>query len=207
MKHTQLVLNFGKTVLRHLRLLPDLSEIPQPRRGQATGRRDPILEKLSRQLLHAAGCRGLEVVVQWNPRLRTTAGLACWRTKTITLNPKLIDVSPQEVQRTLRHELAHFLAQYRAGRRRIAPHGEEWRQACRDLGIPREPRCHDLPFKRARMERKYFYECRACGTTLARVRPVKRRVACLKCCRRHNEGRYHERFRFVQIPPPERLAA
>ena len=33
MKHTQLVLNFGKTVLRHLRLLPDIEEIPPtPRR-------------------------------------------------------------------------------------------------------------------------------------------------------------------------------
>ena len=37
-----------------------------------------------------------------------------------------------EVDRTLRHELAHLLAQWRVGRRRIAPHGKEWRQACRD---------------------------------------------------------------------------
>jgi len=206
MKHTQLVLNFGKSVLRHLRLLPDAAtSAPVPRKK--SGKRDPILEKLSRQLLRETGCKDLAVTVQWNPRLRTTAGLACWRTKTISLNPKLIEVSPAEVQRTLRHELAHFLAQYRAGRRRIASHGTEWREACRDLGIPREPRCHDLPFKRARQERKHFYACRECNTTLARVRPLKKRVACLKCCRRHNEGRYDDRFRFVQVPPPERLAA
>jgi len=206
MKHTQLMLNFGRTVLRHLRLLPDLAEkTPRPR--QRAGRRDPILEKISRQLLRGAGCRGVDVLVRWNPRLRTTAGLACWRTKTISLNPKLIEISPGEVQRTLRHELAHFLAQYRAGRVRIAAHGPEWREACRDLGIPRESRCHDLPFKRTRHERKHFYACRECGTTLARVRPVKKRVACLRCCRRHNEGRYDERFRFVQIDAPEPLAA
>lgn len=206
MKHTQLVLNFGKTVMRHLRLLPEAAVQPlRPRK--AGGTRDYILEKLSRRLLREAGCRGLEVVVRWNPRLRTTAGLACWRTKTISLNPKLIEVSPAEVQRTLRHELAHFLAQHRAGRARIASHGQEWRAACRDLGIPRESRCHDLPFKRARQERKHFYACKECGTTLARVRPVKRRVACLKCCRRHNGGRYDDRFRFVQVPPPDRLAA
>jgi predicted SprT family Zn-dependent metalloprotease len=40
-----------------------------------------------------------------------------------------------EIDRTLRHELAHLLAQFRVGRRRIAPHGPEWRIACRDLGI------------------------------------------------------------------------
>lgn len=207
MKHTQLALNFGKTVLRHLRLLPDSAEISAPRPVKpAPGHRDFILEKLSRQLLRAAGC-DLEVAVVWNSRLRTTAGLACWQTKTISLNPKLIEVSPNEVQRTLRHELAHFLAQHRAGRARIAPHGQEWRDACRDLGIPREARCHDLPFKRARVGRKHFYECRACHTQLARVRPLKRRVACLKCCRKHNGGRYDERFRFIQVAPPDRLAA
>jgi SprT protein len=203
MKYTQLMLDFGKNVLRHVRLLPDLDATP----ARPQGNRDPILEKLSRQLLGQAGCPDLPLTVRWNPRLRTTAGLACWRTKTITLNPKLIELSPAEVQRTLRHELAHFLAQHRAGRKRIPAHGAEWRQACRDLGIPREPRCHDLPFKRAKMERKYFYACRECGLSLARVRPVKKRVACLKCCRKHNDGKYHERFRFVQVPPPERLAA
>src|SRR6266446_8423633 len=51
-----------------------------------------------------------------------------------------------EVDRTLRHELAHLLAQFRVGRRRIAPHGPEWREACRDLGIADEARCHNLPF-------------------------------------------------------------
>ncbi len=203
MKYTQLMLDFGKNVLRHVRLLPDLPSSPsRPREN-----RDPILEKLSRQLLSQAGCRNLPLTVRWNPRLRTTAGLACWHTKTITLNPGLIELSPAEVQRTLRHELAHFLAQYRAGRKHIPAHGAEWRQACRDLGIPREPRCHDLPFKRAKMERKFFYACRECGTSLARVRPVKKRVACLKCCRKHNAGKYHDRFRFVQAPPPDRLAA
>lgn len=203
MKYTQLMLDFGKNVLRHVRLLPDLDATPR----RAKENRDPILEKLSRQLLSQAGCRNLPLTVRWNPRLRTTAGLACWQTKTITLNPGLIELSPAEVQRTLRHELAHFLAQYRAGRKRIPAHGDEWRQACCDLGIPREPRCHDLPFKRAKMERKYFYACRECGLSLARVRPVKKRVACIKCCRKHNDGKYHDRYRFVQVPPPDRLAA
>src|SRR5207237_3228502 len=40
-----------------------------------------------------------------------------------------------EIERTLRHELAHLLAQWRNGRRRIAPHGSEWSRACRALGL------------------------------------------------------------------------
>ena len=207
MKFAQFVaLNFGKSVLRHLRLLPDATSANSSRPSRGLNR-DILLEKLCGQLLRTARCPKLQVAVVWRPRLRTTAGLACWPTKTISLNPKLIEVSPSEVQRTLRHELAHFLAQYRAGRRHIAPHGPEWRQACRDLGLPNESRCHDLPLKRIRFERKYFYACRECGTTLARVHAMRRRVACLKCCRRHNEGKYHERFRFMPVPAPDKLAA
>jgi len=205
MKHTQLLLELTNKVLR--KIAPISSPAPAQPPARDGLRREPLLEELSQQLLRAAGCRDLPVEVSWNTRLRTTAGLASWHKKAIYLNPKLMEVSQEEVQRTLRHELAHFLAQHRAGRRRIAAHGPEWRKACRDLGIPNEARCHDLPFKRTRMERKYFYACRNCRTELARVRPVKRRVACIKCCRRHNNGEYHESFRFVQIPATERLAA
>ncbi len=201
----QMLLNFSRKTLRKLRLLPDAAS--SPRCAGSAVRREPLLERLSADLLRHAGCRGVPVIVQWNPRLRTTAGLACWRTKTISLNPRLTEISQSEVQRTLRHELAHFLAQHRAGRRRIAAHGPEWRQACRDLGIPRETRCHDLPFKRTKIERRHFYACRACGTPLARVRPLKRRVACIKCCRKHNGGKYSEDYRFLEVPNPARIAA
>lgn len=202
----QLLFDFGKTVRRHLRLLPDTPP-PPVRRKSPHIRRDHVLEELGKQLLRSAGCRDLDITVVWNHRLRTTAGLACWHSRTIALNPRLLEVSPGEVQRTLRHELAHFLAQWRVGRRRIPAHGAEWRRACKDLGIPRESRCHDLPFKRARMERRHFYECRHCSQPLARVRPIRRPMACLKCCRKHNDGKYDERFRFVPVEPPRRKAA
>jgi len=173
--------------------------LPRPTRKH---NRDLTLEKLGHRLLKEAGWKSPEVKVQWNPRLRTTAGLADWRTRTISLNPRLKDVSEDEVHRTLLHELAHFLAQSRAGRGRIAAHGPEWRQACGDLGIPQESRCHDLPFARSRRTPKHFYACPQCGTSLARVRPLRRPLACLSCCRRHNRGRYDARFRFVPAPIP-----
>jgi predicted SprT family Zn-dependent metalloprotease len=204
MKYQQLLLNFGRAVMRRVRSLPD--DLQKPRKRSRL-RQDPLLEDFANQLLIAANCRGLNVSVCWNPGLRTTAGLASWRERQIILNPKLLEFSAGEVQRTLRHELAHLLAQHRAGRRRIEAHGPEWRAACVELGIPNEPRCHDLPFKRRKIERKFFYACPECATVLARVQPLRRRVACVKCCRKYNGGAYQERFRFKTVESPSEIAA
>jgi predicted SprT family Zn-dependent metalloprotease len=204
MKYQQLLLNFGRTVMRRLKASPD--ELQKPGKRSRL-RPDPLLEDFANQLLTAADCRGLKVSVCWNPGLRTTAGLASWRERRIILNPKLVEFSAAEVQRTLRHELAHLLAQHQAGRRRIEAHGPEWRAACGGLGIPHEPRCHALPFKRRKIERKFFYACPECSTVLARVRPLRRRVACMKCCRKYNGGAYQERFRFKVIESPSEIAA
>lgn len=204
MKYQQLLMDFGRAVMRRVRASPD--DLKKPRKSSRL-RPDPLLEDFANQLLTAAGCRGLKVSVCWNPGLRTTAGLAIWRERRIVLNPKLVEFSAGEVQRTLRHELAHLLAQHRAGRSRIEAHGPEWRAACADLGIPNEPRCHNLPFKRRKIGRKHFYACPACSTVLARVRPIRRRVACVKCCRKHNGGAYDERFRFKPAEPPFDIAA
>src|SRR5438270_4445960 len=109
--------------------------------------RDHALESRARELLRPFGAGKLarEIRAEWNPRMKSAAGRADFREKTISLNPLLINHG-DEIDRTLRHELAHLLAQWRVGRRRIAPHRIEWRQACHDLGIADEARCHNLPF-------------------------------------------------------------
>lgn len=138
------------------------------------------------------------VRVSWNPRMRTTAGRAWWPARGIELNPKLKDCDPDEIWRTLKHELAHLVAYERSGRRRIVPHGAEWQLACCDLGIPGEKTYHNLPFERRSLERKHTYACGHCFETIQRVRPMKRAVACYECCRKFNNGAYHERFRLVK---------
>jgi SprT protein len=103
---------------------------------------------------------------------------------------------PAEIDRTLRHELAHILAQFREkSRRRISPHGPEWQQACRDLGIADEKRCHTLPFPAKRYTQRFIYRCPNCRRDFPRVRKIKRTVACLACCRAHNSGEFDVRFR------------
>jgi predicted SprT family Zn-dependent metalloprotease len=166
--------------------------------------RDPELEEQARQLLRALGGHELaaRVNVRWNPRMRSTAGTALVAKSLITLNPRLREFGEEEVDRTLRHELAHLLAHHRAGRRRIAPHGAEWRQACRDLGLADETRCHTLPLPRRQLYAKHLYRCPACAAEVPRVRPFRRKTACFSCCRKHHGGQYDERFRFVKIPVP-----
>ena len=146
-----------------------------------------------------------EVRVVYNPRLRSTAGLAVWEQRLVLLNPRLSGLTDDEPERTLRHELAHLVARRRAGRRRIAAHGAEWRQACADLGIPGESVRHSLPLPRSERVRPYHYQCPACLALFRRARLVRHPVACYACCKRHAGGRYDSAFRLRRIdplPPP-----
>ena len=163
---------------------------------QRTGR-DGDLELKAREILYAVGAKRLADLIRvgWNPRLKTAAGRADSRAKLISLNPRLSDYGEVEIDRTLRHELAHLLAQFRGGRRRILPHGPEWRDACRDLGIGDEVRCHNLPFPISERARRFFYKCPNCAREFPRVRRIKRAVACLACCRAQNGGEFDARFR------------
>jgi SprT protein len=147
-----------------------------------------------------AGC----VAVDWNPRMRSAAGRAFFRKGAIELNPKLQSLPDgqreEEIRRTFLHELAHLVSHARAQGRRIEPHGFEWRQACADLGIPDEARCHQLDFGARRHARRYVYVCGHCETVVRRARRLTREVACYACCMAHSEGRYDPRFRLVERP-------
>jgi predicted SprT family Zn-dependent metalloprotease len=155
-----------------------------------------VLLQTARELLRSLGAKRIatELRVEWNSCLKTAAGRADHRQKLISLNPRLVE-HPAEIDRTLRHELAHILAQFRAGRRRISPHGSEWQQACRDLGIAGEKRCHTLAFPAKRYAPRFIYRCPNCRRDFPRVRKIKRTVACLACCRAHNRGEFDVRFR------------
>jgi len=155
-----------------------------------------VLLQTARELLCSFGADriAMELRVEWNSRLKTAAGRADYRQQLISLNPRVFE-HPAEIDRTLRHELAHILAQFRAGRRRILPHGIEWRQACRDLDIGDEKRCHNLPFLPRTYAARFVYRCPNCRQEFPRVRRVRRAVACLACCRKHNGGEFDPRFK------------
>jgi len=154
--------------------------------------RDSGLERKAQELLQALNALELaaSVQVEWNARLFSAAGRADFRRNLVSLNPRLREHDEAEIDRTLRHELAHLLAQSRAGRRRVAPHGVEWRKACQDLGISNEARTHTLPFPVKRRSRPFLYQCPRCEKEFPRARRIKRAVACLECCRKFNRGKF-----------------
>ena len=92
-------------------------------------------EKLKSMRLYSLAS---DVNVFWNLRLTSTAGLAYHDSARIDLNSSLKRFYPEEPERTLMHELAHLIANYRASGSRIQPHGVEWQKACSELGIPGE---------------------------------------------------------------------
>jgi SprT protein len=157
--------------------------------------RDAALEAQVREILAPLGADELagQVHVEWNARLFSAAGRADSRRNLISLNPRLREHDAAEIDRTLRHELAHLLAQFRAGRRRIPPHGAAWRKACRDLAIADESRCHTLPFPVKPRARRFLYRCSRCGKDFPRVRRIRRAIACLECCRKFNGGKFDPR--------------
>jgi predicted SprT family Zn-dependent metalloprotease len=162
-----------------------------------TALHDVDLQVRASELLRANGAARIakDVRVEWSPRLKSCAGRADYRAKLISLNPRLRGHGAAEIDRTLRHELAHLLAKFRAGRRRILPHGHEWRAACHDLGISDEKRCHNLPFPIRERVRRFLYKCPNCRRDFTRVRRIRRAIACLACCRAHNGGEFDPRFR------------
>jgi len=162
--------------------------------------RDETLEAQAREWLHALELPGGAklLTVSWNARLRSTAGYARYPKWAVELNPLLRDFEGQ-VERTLKHELAHLIAYHRSGRRRIEPHGREWRQACADLGIAGEKAHHRLPLPRNEVVRKLVYACPACQTTVQRVRKFRRPTACLHCRNKHASGQYDGRFKLALL--------
>jgi len=155
------------------------------------------LQNRARSLLRRlnAGILTNRVQVEWNERMRTTVGRADFRRYLISLNPALQEFGPAEIDRTLRHELAHLLAHFRFGKRRIEPHGREWRNACCDLGISGERAGHTLPLVGRSLPHRFIYHCQNCQGHFPRVRRIRRATACLACCRKFSGGNYDERFR------------
>ena len=214
----QLVFDFAKSARsgrpfrRIAQLATEISTMPveapslRPHQGDSTGHRDSGLENVCHELLAKLGMSAMarKVHVVWNTRLRSSAGFASYPAWRIELNPKLRDFDGQ-VERTLKHELAHLIAFQRAGHTRIEPHGAEWRRACADIGIPEERAHHHLPLPRNEVKRNFTYVCVSCGLVVHRVRKFRRYSACRICCSRHGDGSYDERFRFEQVT--ERNAA
>ena len=160
---------------------------------------DPELIRLCRNECFRLGKSELAqgLMVYWNARMRSTAGRAYCKDRRIDLNPRMKRVAPEQIEHTLRHELAHLLAFARWTRKwPLKPHGPEWQRACADLGIPGAPVTHNMPLMRRVMSRKWCYTCPVCRVKILRVRRFRQPSACRRCCVEYNDGKYDSRFQW-----------
>ncbi len=160
---------------------------------------DPELIQLCRDECERLGNGDLarHVLVYWNPKMRSTAGRAYCQDRRIDLNPRMQKVAPEQIEHTLRHELAHLIAYARWARKSpLKPHGAEWQRACIELGIPGAPVTHQMPLAKRVLKRKWCYICPVCMMKIQRVRPFQRPSACRRCCVENNGGRFDSRFQW-----------
>ena len=164
--------------------------------------KDAELTRRAAEMLRGLGCEEMaaKVAVCWSGRLTSTAGHAKPTEALVALNPRLREF-PDEVDRTLRHEVAHLVVFAKSRGRRVAAHGPEWRGACALLGIPGENRCHDLPLPRRQRAKPHAYRCPRCEFVVRRVKPIRApvRVACRSCCKEHAGGKYDARFALMKV--------
>ena len=145
--------------------------------------------------------------LRWNARLSTSAGRFCPGSRHF-LRPRapLIEVASylrdlpdgtMHVRDTILHEMIHYLLWHR---QRPYGHTPEFNQILKKVGAKRY---NTVPKERAW---KHWYECPSCRhgfPTLRRLAPS----ACMRCCRQHNRGQFHERFRLVRMAPPARATS
>jgi len=108
--------------------------------------------------------------------------------KLITLSGAMTDSNNvEQVRDTILHEIAHALVGHGAG------HGEEWKRVALRLGA--RPTAYYSSATVDPVAPTFRGRCPACG----RERMAFRRgnIACGKCCKAHNGGRYDARFKLV----------
>ncbi|MHB8514989.1 MAG: SprT-like domain-containing protein [Dehalococcoidia bacterium] len=100
----------------------------------------------------------------------------------------------------LKHELAHWAARWRYGRR-IAPHGREFRMVAKELDERITVTCPPFAHKERAQRRSWHMMCPHCRRTYRRRRRDK--VACRACCDSYAAGHYDRRFRLVVMSRAE----
>jgi predicted SprT family Zn-dependent metalloprotease len=100
-----------------------------------------------------------DITIELNPRLRTTAGRAYWKTRRLVeLNPVIFqfEENRDELRDTVLHELAHIWA-------RKGGHGKEWKILAHVLGAKPEPYHAMRAGVRLNRRVRYWGRCFVCG--------------------------------------------
>lgn len=134
---------------------------------------------------------------EFNTRKRA-AGLCSKGKKTIYISKWLLDQNLHkslEFENTLRHEIAHALEFEIRG---ASDHGRLWKFIARQVLCTAE-RCFTSEQIGVTETTKYTLICDTCGKKQPRHKVMKKQMACGKCCRELNFGRYSEKYVLRQV--------
>lgn len=147
--------------------------------------------------------------IEWSRQLTRTAGNVDVRRRVIKLSVPLLQeafltdslfgvehmvcgvlcTGPDDaVREILKHEMIHLWLHEQG---LPSGHTAEFRAKAKSIGQPRTRHNITLPPPRS----GWIYACHTCGDSFTRRRRYGKPVACARCCKRFNGGKYHERFK------------
>jgi len=90
-----------------------------------------------------------------------TAGMYCWGFKRsyLRFNLEIAKINKEGFDTTVIHEVAHFIARALNMGKYIKPHGIEWKNVMRSLGISNPKRCHSYSVASSSRMTYYKYKC------------------------------------------------
>lgn len=129
---------------------------------------------------------GIDIEVEIAKRFKQKAGQYRHGERKIRISQHLIDNHPRKIIETVKHEIGHAVAMHRYGKRRIKPHGKEWKSIMQEMEVDKPEACHNLQLteysyvvrctnpncdvelgrhKKSRLVKKpEFYVCKECGS-------------------------------------------
>jgi len=147
--------------------------------------------------------------ISWSRQLTRTAGNIDVRRQRIKLSvPLLLEAfhsdslfgsehivcgvlctdADEALREILKHEMIHLWLHVKC---LPCGHTAEFRAKAKSIGQPRTRHNIALPPPTS----GWIYSCGLCGDSFTRRRRYGKPVACAKCCKRHNGGKYHERYK------------
>lgn len=93
-----------------------------------------------------------ELIIEFNPRMRTAAGRAHYKDSRITLNKTLLEENPSEFEQVVIHEFAHLASVAMYGKSGDG-HGRLWKRTMRQMGVQPD-RTHSMDTKDRKITHK-----------------------------------------------------
>ena len=116
-------------------------------------------------------------------------GKCVYREKIIYLSQYLVLLNAEkDVEETILHEIAHALVGQGQG------HNYIWRAKANAIGCSSN-RCFSAEI--VQPQGKYKAVCNTCGAVSHKHRMPRKKIACIKCCKQYNYGRFSDKYLFL----------